>query len=223
MTPERTQPPTSAFSALQRFVRRPAAGERCELCGTAVAAEHEHLLETSNRRLACACQACAILFSASQGQVSRPGGHTYKRVPSRFLSLPDFRMTGAQWESLLVPINMAFFFESSTAAKVMAVYPSPAGATESLLPLETWGQIVADNPELESMEPDVEALLVNRLAAGRAHQYFLLPIDQCFKLVGLVRLNWRGLSGGAEMWQALDQFFSTLTAHADVAAENRHA
>ena len=47
-----------------------------------------------------------------------------------------------------------------------AVYPSPAGATESLLPLETWDQIVAENPDLQSMEADVEALLVNRLGAG---------------------------------------------------------
>ena len=126
MPAEPTQPPANAFGALQRFARRTASAERCELCGAAVAAEHEHLLEPANRRLVCACQACAILFSGQEGQ-------RYKRVPSRVRFLPDFHMTDAQWDSLLIPINMAFFFESSTPARVMAIYPSPAGATESLL------------------------------------------------------------------------------------------
>ena len=61
-------------------------------------------------------------------------------------------MTDAQWDSLLIPINMAFFFASSASGRVIAMYPSPAGATESLLPLETWDEIVAENPALQSME-----------------------------------------------------------------------
>jgi len=198
-----------AFSALQRFVRRNPSDEHCELCGAVVAAEHEHLVEPGKRRLVCACQACAILFS---GQV----GHRYRRVPTQVRSLPNFRLTDAQWDSLLVPINMAFFF-ANAAGTVTAVYPSPAGATESLLPLETWQQIAAENPELQTMEPDVEALLVNRLGANRGfplNQYFLLPIDQCFKLVGLVRTNWRGLSGGEELWRELAGYFASLSERA---------
>ena len=212
----------NGFGALQRFVRRTGSGERCELCGAAVAAEHDHLIEPANRRLVCTCQACAILFPAMHGQ----SGQRYKRVPSRIRFLGGFRLTDAQWDSLLVPINMAFFFESSASGRMTAVYPSPAGAAESLLPLETWDQIVAENPELQSMEADVEALLVNRLGAGRgfpADQYFLLPIDQCFKLVGLVRTNWRGLSGGTELWLELERFFAALTARAGSVAEGRYA
>ena len=41
-----------------------------------------------------------------------------------------------------------------------AFYPSPAGATESLLPLTAWEEIVRENPALREMQPDVEALLV---------------------------------------------------------------
>jgi hypothetical protein len=96
------------------------------------------------------------------------------------------------------------------------MYPSPAGATESQLPLDTWQQIAAENPVLQSMEPDVEALLINRLGEQRGfpvHQYFLLPIDQCFKLVGLVRTHWRGLSGGSELWQELTRYFAALEGH----------
>jgi hypothetical protein len=217
MTSER--PPSNAFGALQRFVRRKGSEERCELCAAAVVAEHEHLLETASRRLVCVCQACAILFS---GQ----GGQHFKRVPSRIRFLPDFQLTDAQWDSLLVPINMAFFFASSASGKVLAIYPSPAGATESLLPLETWDQIVAENPTLRSMEADVEALLVNRLGAGHGfpvNQYLLLPIDQCFKLVGLVRTNWRGLSGGTSLWLELERYFATLTARASAGLGAHHA
>ncbi len=219
MASETQSPITNGFGALQRFVRRDRPMERCELCGAGLGAEHEHLIEPANRRLVCACQACAILFSGQEGQ-------RYKRVPRRVRFLPEFRMTDGQWDSLLVPINMAFFFASSTAAKMLAVYPSPAGATESQLPLETWDQIVADNPELLGMEQDVDALLVNRLGAGRGfpvNQYFLLPIDECFKLVGLVRTHWRGLSGGEELWRALQTYFDSLAAKAGVAGGQHHA
>jgi Family of unknown function (DUF5947) len=210
VTTELKPPSFNAFGELRRFVRRADFEEHCELCGVAVAAEHEHLVEPGKRRLVCTCRACAILFSGQAGQ-------RYKRVPRRVLGLDDFRLTDAQWESLLVPINMAFFYVNSASGKVTAVYPSPAGATESLLPLEAWEQIVADNPELLTMEADVEALLVNRLGPGRgyaSHQYFLLPIDQCFKVVGLVRTNWRGFSGGEELWRALSDYFAGLDSRA---------
>lgn len=219
MAAEPIQHRANAFEALQRFVRRKTPDERCDLCGAGLAPEHEHLIEPANRRLVCACQACAILFSGQSGQ-------RYKRVPRRVRFLPDFRLSDAQWDSLLVPINMAFFFHSGTAGKMIAIYPSPAGATESLLPLETWDQIVTENLELLSMEPDVDALLVNRLGAGRGfpvNQYFLLPIDECFKLVGLVRTNWHGLSGGDEMWRELERYFASLTARAGFPAEHQHA
>ncbi len=135
-------------------------------------------------------------------------------------------MTDAQWDSLLVPINMAFFFANSATGRVTAVYPSPAGATESLLPLENWEQIARANPVVRSMEPDVEALLVNRLGSIRGfpvNQYFLVPIDQCFKLVGLIRTYWRGLSGGEELWREVADYFAGLASRAVVAREESHA
>lgn len=206
MTGQPIQSPVNGFGALRRFVRRPATGERCELCGRAVTQDHEHLLEVEKRRLVCACQACAILFTGKIGQ-------RYKRIPSRIRLLQDFQLTDAQWDSLLVPINMAFFYHSSISGTVVAMYPSPAGPTESQVPLDTWQPVAAVNPALQSMAPDVEALLVNRLGEQRgfpAHQYFLLPIDRCFKLAGLVRTHWHGLSGGTGLWEELQRFFSAL-------------
>jgi uncharacterized protein DUF5947 len=189
------------FAVLRRFVRQRAPAERCEMCSAELPGEHEHLVDVSTRQLTCACQACAILFSGKANA-------KYRRVPKRIRYLADFQLGDAQWESLLIPISMAFFFNSSAAEKVIALYPSPAGATESLLDLESWDEILRDNPVLEQMEPDTEALLVNRIRG--AAEYYLLPIDECYKLVGLIRTHWHGLSGGTEMWEAIGKFFAEL-------------
>jgi hypothetical protein len=121
----------------------------------------------------------------------------------------------------MIPINMAFFFHSSATGQIAALYPSPAGATESLLALEAWEQIVADNPVLQEMEPDTEALLVNRIADHI--EYFLLPIDECFKLVGIIRAHWKGFSGGTEVWEEIADFFAELNERAIVVGSAAHA
>lgn len=108
----------------------------------------------------------------------------------------------------MIPIGMAFFFRSSVDQKVVALYPSPAGATESLLDLQAWNEIVTGNDMLNEMELDTEALLVNRV--NGANDYYLVPIDECFKLVGLIRTKWRGLSGGTDVWVAIGKFFNEL-------------
>ena len=122
-----------AFGALRQFVRRKRNVERCELCSAEVAAEHQHLIEPASRKLLCTCDACAILFSGM--------GTKYKRVPRRVLMLENFHLSDGQWESLMVPISMAFFFRSTQAGRVVALYPSPAGATESLVTRSRSGTI----------------------------------------------------------------------------------
>jgi hypothetical protein len=200
--------PHAAFHALRRLASRRVEAERCELCGAPLGDPHPHLIEPPTRRLLCACETCAVLFD---------GGHArYRRVPRDVRALPSVSITAAQWESLRIPIEMAFFYHSSHAGRVVAIYPSPAGATESLLPLETWDDIVAANPPLARMAPDVEALVANRLGRGRgaADEYYLLPIDECFRLVGLIRLHWRGLGGGTDVWREIAAFFSDVRGRA---------
>jgi hypothetical protein len=200
----------NAFAALRQFARKRAVVERCEMCSQELPTEHEHLVEPDKRKLVCACDACAILF---EGQ----SGSKYRRVPRRVLFLCDFQMTDAQWDGLMVPIEMAFFFRSSPQQKMIALYPSPAGPTESLLPLDTWTDIVEVNPVLRKMEDDVTALLVNRVGHVRGAalaEYYLAPIDECYKLVGLIRAHWRGLSGGTEVWREIQSFFSALKTRA---------
>lgn len=129
----------------------------------------------------------------------------------------------AQWDQLMVPIEMVFFFKSTPQDRVVALYPSPAGPTESQLSLETWTDIESMNPVLLQMESDVTALLVNRVGHVRGTtpaEYYLAPIDQCYKLVGLIRTNWRGFSGGTEVWREINAFFSALKRKAGFETEH---
>ncbi len=206
MAPAMPPSQENAFAALQQFARKRAVVERCEMCSQELPAEHQHLVEPDKRKLVCACDACAILF---EGQ----SASKYKRVPRRVSFLSDFQMTDAQWDGLMVPIEMAFFFRSSPQQKMIALYPSPAGPTESLLSLDTWTDIVDANPVLRKMEDDVTALLVNRVGHVRGAapaEYYLVPIDECYQLVGLIRAHWRGLSGGTAVWREIQSFFSAL-------------
>ncbi len=189
------------------------------MCSRELAPAHEHLVDPLTRRLICACDACAILFESQT--VAK-----YKRVPRDVLFLRDFQLTDAQWDGLMVPIEMAFFFKSTPQKRVIALYPSPAGATESLLSLEAWADIESANPALLHMEPDVTALLVNRVShvqGSGSPEYFLVPIDECYKLVGLIRTHWRGFSGGTEVWREINEFFSTLKMKANFSCEDAHA
>jgi Family of unknown function (DUF5947) len=197
----------SPGSRLRQFAERPKAdGERCDLCGRALAPEHEHVLDPLERRLSCTCGPCAVLFAGSVPT-------TRRRVPRRVRRLSDFQMLDAQWDALRLPINLAFFVHSTPQHRTVACYPSPAGATESLLSLETWDDIVRENPVLAGIEPDVEALLAYRI--GQARDYYLAPIDQCYRLVGIIRTRWTGLSGGTEVWKDITAFFADLRSRSD--------
>jgi len=201
-----------AFATLRQFARTRRPAERCELCSAGLGHQHSHLVEIVSRQIVCACEACATLFDGQAGS-------KYRRVSRRAQLLGNFTMTDAQWENLLIPINMAFFFRSSVEGKVVTLYPSPAGAVESLLPLDAWGEIVLGNPILNHLQTDIEALLINRVghAQGLSRaEYYIAPIDECYRLVGVIRANWKGLSGGTEVWAEIGRFFTDLRSRSDV-------
>lgn len=195
---------SEALASLRRFARTRAVVERCELCAAELASEHQHLLDRTSRQIACACDACAILFCDQQDG-------KFLRIPRRIARLDGFSFSDLQWQSMMLPINLAFFVRQPNGG-TQAMYPSPAGPMESLIGLPAWDALCAGDPDLAGMEPDVEALLVNRI--GEQPAYFIVPIDACYRLIGLIRTKWRGLSGGGEVWQAIGDFFAGLEQHA---------
>src|SRR5947209_15411411 len=92
--------------ARRREMRQPA--EQCDLCSAEIPAEHTHLLEVSNRALICVCRPCSILFSDPGS-----GGGKYQLVLSRYLHLQDFQMTYAQWDNLMILVNMVYIFHNT--------------------------------------------------------------------------------------------------------------
>jgi hypothetical protein len=72
----------------------------------------------------------------------------------------------------------------------------------------TWQALVERWPMLGEMEPLVEALLVN--TARGADERWLVPLDDCYRLVALIRREWRGLSGGRQVWPEISRFFEEL-------------
>ena len=220
-------------SGLQRFVKRPPAGpaglpsaikevlaarvaaragggsagadeaERCEMCREVLGERHGHVVDLEERSLACTCRACYLLFTHEGA-----AGGRYRAVPEHVYHDPGRALTDADWGELQIPVAMAFFFYNSALAQVVAGYPSPAGATECELDLAAWDRLAAAYPLLGALAPDVEAILVNRAEGG--NEVFLIPVDECYALVGELRLKWQGFDGGAEARAALAAFLDSL-------------
>ena len=215
-----------AVAGLRRFLAaRPGPAEpaipaeRCDLCGTEVAPEHPHLVHIVERSLKCACRPCALLFRDRPADAPAGAFSGFRTIPDRYLRDPDFVLTDQQWDALQIPVGIAFFLLSSTmldngaGPSVLACYPSPAGATESELDLGHWSDGVGAGRLAALLEPDVEALLVRRATGdGSAARCVLVPVDACYRLVGLVRRHWRGFDGGSEAWGHIDAFFDAVEA-----------
>jgi hypothetical protein len=182
---------------------KPKPGEACEMCATPVPAEHGHVVNIDTRELMCVCRACYLLFAregSAQGK--------FRQVPERYLFDPYFALDNAQWEQIQIPVSMAFFFFNSSMNAFVAFYPSPAGATESLLDLDAWREVIEANPSFEGLMPDVEALLLRQ--EDDRFECYLVPIDKAYELTALVRMNWKGFSGGQEVWETIATFFDDL-------------
>lgn len=169
---------------------------RCELCGSGVSPEHSHLLEVGSRRILCACSNCRLT------------GGRFRLVPTRYVQAAGMAIAPAHWESLAVPVGLAFFLSDSHLGRVVACYPSPAGPAESLLPLDAWPALLREYPWMTDLAPDVEALLVRRM--DNSYRCFIVPIDACYELVGRIRQAWTGFGGGASVDREIDLFFQSI-------------
>jgi hypothetical protein len=182
---------------LDRPVARPRAAEPCELCGEPLPDRHAHLLEERKDLVLCACRACALLFERGE---TGPG--RFRLVPHRRV-----RLTGPLPSELGVPVGLAFLVRQSDGT-VVAHYPSPVGATRWEVDPAAWDRLVGRYEELRSMRPAVEAFLV-AIVRGMDERW-LVPIDDCHRLVALVRREWTGMSGGPRLWERIAAFFAEL-------------
>lgn len=209
--------PPAPASGLRRFLTgRSPEPERCGLCAAPVDdGHHRHLVDTEKRALVCACPACFLLMEQPGADAGR-----FRAVPDRCLTDPDHRLDDRAWDTLRIPVGVAFFFRNSALDRLVALYPSPAGATESELEPDAWSAVLGDTALAELLVPDLEALLLRRTDDGIA--CYLVPIDTCYELVGRMRLLWQGFDGGAEARAALDAFFAQVERRArPVGAEDR--
>ncbi|MEA2273679.1 MAG: hypothetical protein QOI98_2387 [Solirubrobacteraceae bacterium] len=180
-----------------------ASVERCDLCQTTVPEDHRHLLNLYERQISCVCESCWGL---------RSGDPEFRPTGTRTLWLEGFQLPDELWASFQIPIGLAFFMHSSVTDCVVAMYPSPAGATESELHFEAWRELVELNPILTELDADGEGLIVNRMAD--TPMYAIAPIDRCYMLVGLVKASWEGISGGRGVEEAIARYFDELRATA---------
>lgn len=193
----------ASTGGLERVIQRAAtrrrqSEQRCELCSVQLPPGHRHLLDTERGEVMCCCQACSLLFDKEAASK----GH-YRLVPRRRVRLPS-----VPTKDLGVPVGLAFFVPRADG-RVIAHYPSPAGATQWEVDPQAWARVVEICPQLRTLAADVQALLVNT-ARGEQH-HWLVPIDDCFRLVAAVRREWKGLSGGSRVWPEIEQFFAELT------------
>jgi Fe-S cluster biogenesis protein NfuA/nitrite reductase/ring-hydroxylating ferredoxin subunit len=171
----------------------------CELCPIGLGENHRHLLHLTERRIVCVCETCWSVHS---------GDPEYRPPGMRTLVLDDFRMSDDVWAAFQIPIGLTFLLRSSVTGTVVALYPSPAGATESELELTAWDALCEANPILDRLEPDAEALIVDR--TGDRHRYAIVPIDRCYQLVGSIKAGWEGITGGPGVERAVAGFFEAL-------------
>jgi len=198
--------PLSVLSRIRAGRPEPLPYERCEMCGSPVATEHQHVVNVSSRSLLCTCRPCYLLFTHDDADLA------YRAVPDRYLSFPA--LAAPVWEELELPVGTAFLFINSALGRVVAFYPGPAGATESELSLQAWEHVAAAVPGLDTLKPDVEAFLVHSKdqRSGQPSEAFLVPIDVCYELVGHLRQLWRGFDGGQDVRHRLEIFFAHLRA-----------
>lgn len=173
--------------------------ENCAFCNAGLYADHRHLVDMTSMKFICTCEMCIIL---------KVGAGKYKTLPNRFFNLTGMKMPDDLWSDFRIPVNMAFFVLKAGEEGAVAYYPAPTGATESKLKMEPWQKLTELNPRLQTMTLDLEALLVNRL--GDENQYFIVPIDNCYRLIGMIRKAWKGIFGGSEVNNIINKFFAEL-------------
>lgn len=155
------------------------------------------MLDEHDGNVLCVCRACQLLF-----QREAAGRGHYRLIPDRRRRLAAFGTA-----DLGVPVGLAFFVHQP-AGTVVAHYPNPVGITQWEVDAAAWQAVQDECPEIRDLATAVEAVLIN--TTRDADEHWIVPIDDCYRLVAVIRREWRGLSGGSRVWPAIDHFFEDL-------------
>lgn len=173
-----TEAAPRGISAIRRFLSGGARAERCDFCNAAIGGFHPHLFEPRDRRLSCACPACATLFPSSADT-------KYRRVASRAERLEGVDLTEDDWQSLGIPVGLSYVTRSLVHDAVFAVHPNRGGATETRVSVAAWGGLVSKHPKLGRVAPELEGVLLSSI--GRASFAAVLSVDLFHAFVGQLR------------------------------------
>ncbi len=168
-----------------------------------VAETHAHVADTEERRLLCVCRPCSLLFAPDGA------GGRYRLVAGEVRPL-SLSLDAALWRALDVPVGLVFVLRHA-GGEAEAFYPGAAGAVAATMPAGAWGALVAADPALADLVPEVEAVLVRRGVRGSPDSAFVVPVDRCYELVGLVRGWWSGTTGGDAVWDGIARWFEALS------------
>ena len=163
--------------------------------------EHSHLVDVHAANCSARVRVLPPLPVDGRAEATSP-------CPTGTLRSRIFRRSAAVGQPS-DPVSVAFFLLNSTLDRVARSTPVRR-VRRIRCSARHVGRIVAANPSLAGLEPDVEAFLVRADRNVGGAECFVVPIDVCYELVGRLRMLWRGFDGGREAHAALDEFFERV-------------
>ena len=194
-------------AAADRDERRtaPAATARPARAATCAATRYRPTIVTScssPSAASCACARAAWRFARATPSCARRG--------TRVVWLDDFELSDELWarsrSRSASPSSCATAPPAASSRSIRARPGRPSRSSTS----DAWEELGPPTRCSIDLEPDAEALIVNRMAEPPQHA--IAPIDECYRLVGLIKASWEGISGGAGPEEAIAAFFDELRA-----------
>ena len=208
--PPRLDDPFGVLRRVHAAARAAGTGRARATCAPSRSATtHSHVANIADRRLMCTCRGCYLLFTAAGGR--RPADARGARRSTA--SSTTSRSPRQQWDDLAIPVDLVFLFRQSDAedadgrAAARRLLPEPGRRDRVRARPRRRGSGSPRRTRRSATWPTTsQAALLRRTGPGE-FTCLLVPIDACYELVGLVRKHWTGFSGGAEVWQRIDEFF----------------
>ena len=142
------------------------------------------------RRASCMCACRAVLDPVRPR--ARPAAATTGSCPTGGCGSTASSSTTSRWEELRIPVDMAFFFHSSAGRARGGVLPEPDGRDRVAARARRVGRSWRRPTRCSASWSPTSRRCSSTARAARA-QHWLVPIDECYALVGLIRTRWRGL------------------------------